>query len=71
MLSANRNILLDVLKGFAILGVILYHLGLLPLGYLGVDTFFVIAGYLTTKSVLKSLSNDTFSYSSFIVGKLI
>lgn len=71
MLSANRNILLDILKGFAILGVILYHLGLLPLGYLGVEIFFVIAGYLTTKSVLKSLSNDTFSYSSFIVGKLI
>lgn len=39
MLSANRNILLDILKGFAILGVILYHLGLLPLGYLGVEIF--------------------------------
>lgn len=30
---------LDLIKGIAITAVILYHVGLLPYGYLGVDTF--------------------------------
>lgn len=42
---------IDVLKAFAIIAVVLYHTGLLTYGYLGVDLFLVIAGYLTTKSL--------------------
>jgi peptidoglycan/LPS O-acetylase OafA/YrhL len=37
---------LDVLKGIAIIAVVFYHLGLLGSGYLGVDVFFVINGFL-------------------------
>ncbi len=33
---------LDVLKGIAIIAVVLFHIGLLKSGYLGVDAFFVI-----------------------------
>lgn len=50
----SRNILLDVLKGFAIIAVILYHAGVLSSGYLGVEVFLVISGYLTTKSLFYS-----------------
>ena len=43
---------IDVLKAFAIIAVVLYHAGLMTYGYLGVDLFLVIAGYLTTKKLI-------------------
>lgn len=33
---------IDALKGIAIIAVVLFHLGFLKSGYLGVDLFFVI-----------------------------
>ena len=42
---------IDVLKAFAIIAVVLYHTGLMTYGYLGVDLFLVVAGYLTTRSL--------------------
>lgn len=42
---------IDVLKAVAIIAVVLYHTGLMTYGYLGVDLFLVIAGYLTTRSL--------------------
>lgn len=44
-----RNIHLDAIKGFSIIAVVLYHLGVLPYGYLGVDVFLVVNGYFITK----------------------
>lgn len=46
---------IDVLKAFAIIAVVLYHTGLMTYGYLGVDLFLVIAGYLTTKSLCSKM----------------
>ena len=48
---------IDVLKAVAITAVVLYHAGLMSYGYLGVDLFLVIAGYLTTKSLSKKVLN--------------
>lgn len=42
---------IDILKAFAIIAVVLYHTGLMTYGYLGVDLFLVVAGYLTTKGL--------------------
>lgn len=50
-----RKNYIDVLKAFAIIAVVLYHTGLMTYGYLGVDLFLVIAGYLTTKSLSSKL----------------
>ena len=65
---------IDVLKGFAIIAVVLYHTGLMTYGYLGVDLFLVIAGFLTTKSLYKSFVVNRLSgggYFTFELSRII
>lgn len=66
----KRNISIDLLKGIAIIAVVLYHLGISEYGYLGVDVFFVISGYLVTVGLIKNYRQDKFSYWNFINKRL-
>ncbi len=58
---------IDGLRAIAITSVILFHAGfsLFSGGYLGVDIFFVISGYLITSTVLEELSSNEFSLIKF------
>lgn len=53
--TARRVPALDGLRALAVAAVVLYHLSpeLLPGGFLGVDAFFVLSGYLVTSSLLR------------------
>ncbi len=61
---------IQALRGLAILLVLMHHAKLLPwlkAGYLGVDVFFVVSGYLITGIVQRALLAGTFSFTEFYV----
>ena len=55
------------LRGYAILSVLLFHarMPFFPGGYLGVDIFFVISGFLITNLIFRQIQNKTFSFREF------
>ena len=58
---------LDGLRAIAIIPVLLFHSGTpyLTGGYLGVDVFFVISGFLITRIILEEIDNNKFSLINF------
>ena len=58
---------LQSLKGLCIISVVFYHLGLMPYGYLGVDTFFVINGFFILPNLYKSIAEGNFEYYKFLL----
>lgn len=65
--SLKYNKPLDGLRGVAILLVLLFHLypKLFSFGYVGVDIFFVLSGYLITKIIYTKLEKESFSFREF------
>lgn len=56
------------LRGVAVLLVVLFHVGVLPGGFIGVDAFFVISGYVVTASVLREIrSVSRFDLRRFLI----
>ncbi len=63
---------LQALRGLSVLFVVLYHSDLLFFrgGYIGVDIFFVISGYLIIKKIIIQLLNDNFSLKIFYLKRV-
>ena len=58
---------IDWLRAIAVLAVVAFHLEAPAIygGFVGVDIFFVISGYLITRIVQSEVQNDTFSFARF------
>ncbi|MBC7405719.1 MAG: acyltransferase [Cytophaga sp.] len=63
---------IDGLRAIAVCLVILYHAWptLVPGGYVGVDIFFVISGYLITKIIFAEMEQGSFSISNFYARRI-
>ena len=58
---------IDGLRAIAVLAVIIFHFGHLQNGFLGVDVFFVISGYLITGILYRQLIENRLSISNFYI----
>ena len=58
---------IDGLRAIAVLAVLFFHadLGFVPGGYVGVDVFFVISGFLITRLIVGEINEDNFSLMRF------
>jgi len=63
---------IDGLRALAVSIIVLFHFGLNTLagGYVGVDVFFVISGFLITKMILEDVKRGRFSYADFYMRRL-
>jgi peptidoglycan/LPS O-acetylase OafA/YrhL len=62
----------DGLRGIAVTFVVLFHTfpNVFPGGFVGVDVFFVISGYLITNIIKKNLGKNSFSLIEFYAGRI-
>jgi peptidoglycan/LPS O-acetylase OafA/YrhL len=63
---------IDGLRAIAVMAVVLFHLGIEPLagGFVGVDVFFVISGYLITQLILARVARGDFSLAGFYLRRI-
>jgi len=63
---------IDGLRALAVMLVVIYHAfpTWLPGGFIGVDIFFVISGYLISSIIFKSLANEQFSFADFYMRRI-
>jgi peptidoglycan/LPS O-acetylase OafA/YrhL len=67
MLSARHRPEIDGLRAIAVMSVVLYHASVpyISGGFVGVDIFFVISGYLITRILSQEIAEGNFSMVSF------
>jgi peptidoglycan/LPS O-acetylase OafA/YrhL len=62
---------IEGLRAVAVLAVLLFHAGFrLSGGYIGVDVFFVISGFLITRNILKDYQSGVFTFRRFYVRRI-
>ncbi len=63
---------INALRAWAVISVVLYHFGALGFsgGFLGVDIFFVISGFLMTGIIVSGLESNKFSILSFYFARV-
>ncbi|WP_310310823.1 acyltransferase family protein [Hydrogenophaga palleronii] len=71
-LHANYRADIDGLRAIAVVAVVIHHAfpELLPGGFVGVDVFFVISGYLISTIILQGLQRGRFSFAGFYVRRV-
>jgi peptidoglycan/LPS O-acetylase OafA/YrhL len=59
---------IDGLRAISVLGVVIFHAfpNLISGGFIGVDVFFVISGYLISLIICKDLNNNSFNLTNFL-----
>ncbi len=63
---------IDGLRAVSVLAIIVHHLerSALPGGFVGVDVFFVISGFLVTRKVVEAQRRGAFSFFDFYLGRV-
>lgn len=63
---------IEGLRAVAVLSILLFHIDHtnLPGGFIGVDIFFVISGYLITGNIWRDLNNKSFSIAHFYLKRI-
>lgn len=63
---------IDGLRALAVLAVAIFHINAscMPNGFLGVDVFFVLSGFLITTILYKDISQHTFSFKEFYARRI-
>ncbi len=63
---------IDGLRAVAVSGVLLFHAfpQAFPSGFLGVDVFFVISGYLISGILMRALTSERFSLKEFYIARI-
>lgn len=61
----------DGLRAIAVLMVMLYHFfpNIFSIGYLGVDIFFVVSGFVISRMIINQLNNREFSLKQFFIAR--
>jgi len=74
-ISTHRIRSIDGLRGFAVIAVVFYHskVSFLPVpgGFVGVDVFFVISGYVVCKSLQNAIDNDSLKMVEFYARRIV
>jgi len=63
---------IDGLRAIAVLSVVIFHAfpGFLKGGFVGVDVFFLISGYLITSIVIKDIDHKSFNFHFFYLRRI-
>ena len=58
---------IDGLRAIAVLSVLFFHFGVETFsgGFIGVDVFFVISGFLITRLIIDAIGNESFTFGGF------
>jgi peptidoglycan/LPS O-acetylase OafA/YrhL len=69
---ADYRLDIDGLRALAIIPVVLFHAfpALMPGGFVGVDIFFVISGFLISGIILQALQRGRFSFAGFYANRI-
>jgi peptidoglycan/LPS O-acetylase OafA/YrhL len=74
MINTNNKYRTDIdgLRAFAVIAVLLYHSGIPGFegGFIGVDIFFVISGFLISNTLLKNIDNTEFFLKDFYIRRI-